>query len=418
MPTIIFNDTKIEKLDYDLSGPGIQIYWSKKLEGLGFEVKQTSSPIWVLKARVFGKWRRKKIGDYPQMDLQSAESKALEFLSLIKKGIDPWAGQAIRSANGAVTVKVLVDHWMRLPGKRSGRPKRKATTRDAADQIPRYIHDWLDLPASAITVQQILNRYHTIAQGNFVSPNPKTPGRLIGTEQSANAVMCYLQQCFGAGVSHFGLESNPVLIALDGSRYKKDPDANEKHRRLTDAEIAGVLNLKTWTKQNPRWPLMCHLQLYCGTRAGETSQLLWSYVTEDRITIPAKLAKGWMRHEIPVTQQIAGVLDRIKARSFDDRLFPAGGEDGFVNQPGYPCAQVATYLVENNVAKWFTSHDFRHTFSQVAYADVGIEHKIVGALLSHKSGDVTSIYAPVSWEMKLAAIRAVNEQLASIAQIT
>lgn len=181
----------------------------------------------------------------------------------------------------------------------------------------------------------------------------------------------------------------------------KEPNALEAvHTPRVFPTQAPPLNLEqvnTLVKRcdSPRDHRLIWLGLFAGLRIGESATITASSWLPDRIVV---LGKGRKVREVPVHPALRSLRDLI----LQDEETPA--------LPDYHRRGAAMSwsrrMMEKRAGFMFKPHSLRRTFATRLYeADVAFE--VVGELLGH-AGNVTSLYAQVSWSRKVRAIQSLD----------
>jgi hypothetical protein len=94
------------------------------------------------------RFQRRTIGDVSLFTLEEARDKAIDWVRLMKKGIDPNdIDKPARTQSSAITLRQLLDRRL----KDDKRPLRPASVKCYENIIHNHLSDWLDRPIAEIT---------------------------------------------------------------------------------------------------------------------------------------------------------------------------------------------------------------------------------------------------------------------------
>ena len=127
--------------------------------------------------------------------------------------------------------------------------------------------------------------------------------------------------------------------------------------------------------------------LFWGQRRGETSKLMWEYISADQISFPAAIVKNKKRHTIPLTPMLANLIASLPKRSA--LLFPAAGYD---DKPCAGWSRGFALLEQLSGVRGFVLHDLRRTFA-TELASFGVAIHVIEKLLNHSGGQISGVAA-------------------------
>ena len=357
---------------------GPWIAWDDKLTGFGVRVQPSGTKSFLINYRANGGGRyspnrRLVIGRFGRMTAAEARRGAQSLLGRVAAGEDPAAQRA--EARGLPTLGEAFEDYMKV------NPNRSANTNKVYRQNLRVnLSDWVNRPLNAITRRDVETRFHRITEQHGWAGANQTMKMLRSL---------YRRPC----VDYEGLKNAVELWLAAGGKY-------HPHRRRRISSPAQVL---------PRWcagfeavPMpepvrdVMWIGVYTGMRLGEVKPLRWERVDLEKRILRVEETKTGEVLELPITDQLAAVFGRCRARAE-----AAGGPvAGWL----FPSAKSASghleeafkfYAPIGKVAGtkfWF--HGLRNSFISVAERELLLPRSLVKRLVNHSRGsDVTEGYA-------------------------
>jgi integrase len=211
----------------------------------------------------------------------------------------------------------------------------------------------LDRPISAVTradVRKVLDGHMARGKGAL-----------------ANRVYSLLSTFFAWAVDRDLVEASPMAGMARPMRKEVSRD-----RVLDDEELAtvwGAVEVMTPARRD-----CIRFLMLTGLRRSEASELLWSDIAGDLLTIPAARAKNNMAHLVPLSPQ---ALSLIGAPNGSERVFDFDGKR----------ADLSTYTA--NLAKTLTLpdwrlHDLRRSFAS-GLQRLGVKPEVIDRCLGHSN---------------------------------
>ena len=357
---------------------GPWIAWDDKLTGFGVRVQPSGTKSFLINYRANGGGRyspnrRLVIGRFGRMTAVEARRRAQSLLGRVAAGEDPAAQRA--EARGLPTLREAFEDYMKV------NPNRSANTNKVYRQNLRVnLSDWVNRPLNAITRRDVEARFLRITEKHGWAGANQTMKMLRSL---------YRRPC----VDYEGLK-NPVELWLAAG------GKNHPHRRRRISSPAEVL---------PRWcagieavPMpepvrdVMWIGVYTGMRLGEVKPLRWERVDLEKRILRVDETKTGEVLELPITNQLARVFGRCRARAeiigrpTAGWLFPsaksASGHLEEVFKFYAPIGEVA------GTKFWF--HGLRNSFISVAERELLLPRSLVKRLVNHSRGsDVTEGYA-------------------------
>ena len=245
----------------------------------------------------------------------------------------------------------------------------------------RYLGDWLTRPLDAVARRDVENRFNSITADHGWSP----ANRAISLLRSV-----YRRPC----VDHDGLRNPVDLWLAGGGKFHR----KTRRKISTPAEVlpywrAGIgAEVHNPTIRDALW-----FGLYTGIRREEVLTLSWERVDMTGLTFRVEETKTGVPLELPITRQLAAILERRLAEAGDyqpgvrDWVFPSPtSATGHVQNPHHLYSRIS----ETGGAKfWF--HGLRNCFITVAERELMLPPSLTKRLVNHArpkcpSGDFVS----------------------------
>ena len=322
--------------------------------GFALRVSYGGGKAWSMFYRHGGKLRRLTLGLYPAMGLAEAREAWRETRKLVAMGQDP-AQSAIKAGD---TINSVIADWLKRD-KRDAKASSLYQTRSAInrDVLPVWNGRLIDT-ISKRDVIELLDRI--IDRG--------APGK-------ARSVHAHLHRFFKWAV---GREIIPIS-PMDG--LECPVTANRRDRVLSDDEL-----VKVWgaADDGPFGDIL-KLLILTGARREEITQLRWSEVAGNTISLPGERTKTGEPRLIPLSGPATALL-KGAPRNGCDFVFTADGKRP-VN--GWSRAKRRLDAATNINQPWVI-HDIRRTVA-TGCQRLGASLQSVEALLGHTAGSRAGI---------------------------
>jgi integrase len=267
-------------------------------KGLTLLVLPSGTRSWLLRYQYEGKPRRISLGEYPNVGLAEARTKAETVRADIKNGIDPAQKRAAEKTKRrtAPTFKNLLDEFweMELTGKPTGEERWRLVEKDAIPEWGRR------------KVADITRRDAVLLLDKVRKRAPITANRLQGV----------LVRMFNFASERGIIEHSP----LTGLRR---PREQARSRVLTNYEIkmlwAAVDIENTKVDIYRATKLALKMILLTGQRPGEVCGMTWAEIDEESAfwNIPAERMKNGENNRVPLCNMALNVIEQAKAYSAD-----------------------------------------------------------------------------------------------------
>jgi integrase len=341
--------------------------------GLYLLIQPTNARLWRLKYRLGGKERVYAIGPYPEVGLAQARQMALEARAKVRSGVDPVSDRResrIAAAEKVLTFEALFTAWLT---KRANRVS--AAHVETIERIMR--RDLLPalgaLPAASITPRTALACLEVI--------------EARGALDMAYRSRLYASNAYDWGIAAEQVSSNPFAHlgkALTPKKVKHQP-------AMPAAEFPQFWQkLRTDYLMAPLTKAAMMLTVLTMTRTNETRFAQWSEIQGDLWVIPASRMKMARDHMVPITPDIAAVLDIARQlQSSDEWIFPQA------RNPLKPMSENAMLYALYRLG-WHsraTMHGFRSLASTVLHETSGFDSQAIEIQLAHvDSNSVRAAY--------------------------
>ena len=355
------------------------IAWDDRLTGFGCRVQPSGTKSFIVNYRAGDGGRkapnkRVVIGRYGLVGPDEARRKARDMLGQVARGEDPAGERA--EARGVPTLAEAFEAYVKA------NPKRKDKTVKAYRQILRgKLGDWVRRPLDAITRQDVEDRFNRITERH---------GWASGNQAMSMLRSVYRRPC----VDHEGLRNPVDLWLAAGGRF----NAKRRRRISGPAEVlprwrAGIEAVVV----NPALRDIFLVGLYTGMRRSEVVSLRWERVYLERRVLRVDETKNGEPLELPVTRQLAAILDRLRsdcggqAAPTEGWLFPSPkkARSGHV-------ADIARFYdgIGEAAGTRFWFHGLRNAFITVAERELMLPRSLTKRLVNHaRPSDVTEGYA-------------------------
>ncbi len=325
---------------------GQYVLWDANLKHFGLRVSQGGTKTFIV---MHGRQRdRITIGHYPLISLAQARQRAKEVLA--ERTLNKRRAPAITFNEAR---KLFFDIH---------RQRNKAST---LVQYERLFDRHLEPRLRAKKVADITP--HDIVR--ILDKLAKTP---------SECTHCYslARTFFTFAVKRKYIEHSPMEGMDKPTKYRP------RTRVLTDDELR-----KVWrAAEDYGYPFgsIVQLLILTGQRRSEIGKLKWSYISNERITLPPEIVKNNREHSIPLSQMAAGILN--EAPQLGEYVFPARG----LTTPFRGWQSCTFNLIKACGTEHWTLHDIRRTFA-TSLAELSVAPHVIERLLNHVDGTLSPI---------------------------
>lgn len=351
------------------------IAWDDKLTGFGIKVHPSGLKSFIVNFRTEDAGRnapnkRIVIGRYGRISAEEGRRRAHKILGEVATGSDPATQRAL--LRRMPLLSEAFENYIAV------NPNRKARTNEDYRRVfRRYLSDWADRPLHTIKRQDVEARFNDVTMKSGWA--------------SANHAISLLRSVYRRPCVDIEEVRNPVDLWLSGGgkfhpnlRRKIPPPAEVLPRWRVGIETA---------VDNPTMRDVLWFGLFTGMRLNEVQPLRWESVDRHERAFRVEETKTGRPLVLPITSQLAAVLDRRWAESGDESsrwVFSSrrGGTGHVIGVPNYYAA-----IGEAGGAK-FWYHALRNCFITVAERDLMISNALTKRLVNHvPPRDVTEGYA-------------------------
>lgn len=292
---------RVARLRTELTIPAIEalepedkawIAWDDKVTGFGVRVQPSGAKSFIVNFRAGrgGPLKRMLIARVGEMLPGQARQRARAIIERAARGENPE-----KAREAVLAVPTLQDVFEAYMAADEGRSPR--TVQAYRYDIERYLGDWLSRPLDSIDAEDVKDRFERITDDHGWSP--------------ANRAMSLLRSLYRNPCSEIESLHNPVSLWLDGGgRFHSKP----RRRISSPSEVL------------PRWragieaevdnAVICdvlYFALFTGLLREEVLTLNWEHVDREARAFIVRHARGTLSDELPVTDQLAAILDRRHA---------------------------------------------------------------------------------------------------------
>lgn len=333
-----------------------------------------------------GKKKTLKIGEFPAVNVELARKIANANKALLAEGLDP--AQQRKQQVEKLTFRQFAEQ-IYLPEIEA----RKKSWQDDKGKLEKDMYPLFgNKPLVDITKGDVTQYITSI--------------RNRTSNSTANRHRALLSSMMNMAIDHEILTRNNV------QHIKKLPEYSEHGRKLTDEELAGLMDALA-TASNQVAALAIKLLLATGMRKSECLQLEWSNI--DYVGCVAKLeegkTKGNRAHHPPLNDFAITTLRELEKLRQANNPYVFPGKNGksltTVRTTFEHCKKLAG--IEN-----FRLHDCRHNFI-TRLSDAGTPSHIVQRLVGHQSLAMTQRYTHHNPDILREASQIASNQLVSAA---
>ena len=282
-------------------GAGPWIAWDDKLSGFGVKVLPSGTKSFLINYRANGGGRyapnrRLVVGRFGRMTVDQARRQAQALLGRVAAGEDP--SRERKAERGLPTLREAFEEYL------ESNPNRAERTVNLYRQNLRVnLSDWINRPLSAISRRDVERRFHRITEKHGWAGANQTLSMLRSI---------YRRPC----VDHDGLKNPVELWLAAGGKFHR-----MRRRRISSpVEVlpkwrAGIEAVDmTESARDIIW-----IGVYTGMRLGEVSSLRWERINLERMVLRVEETKTGEVLELPITDQLAVIFERLR-----DRMEEAG----------------------------------------------------------------------------------------------
>ena len=378
------------KLRTELTIPAIEalepaarpwIAWDDTVTGFGVRVQPTGAKSFIVNFRAGkgGPLKRMVIARVGEMLPGQARQRARSIIERAARGENP---EKARDAVLAIpTLEQVFEAYMG-----TGEDRAPRTVQTYRYEMKRYLGDWLSRPLDSIDAEDVRDRFKRITDNHGWS--------------AANRVISLLRSLYRKPCADIETLHNPVSLWLaEGGRFHAKP----RREISTPAEVlprwrAGIeAEVDNAVIRDALW-----FAMYTGLLREEVLTLNWEHVDMAARTVKVRHTRGTVSLELPVTTQLAGILDRRHAECGEPDpgqrawVFPSPtSASGHLKETKHLYVRVS----EAGGAKfWFQG--MRHSYLAVAERDLLLPSSLTSRLLNRSPIGGIAAGHPKDWTLE------------------
>jgi len=388
--------------------PGARVeYLDTVAAGLALRITDTGVKTWTLRYRTtLGERRRLTLGQYPDVSLKKARTRAAVERGQVADGQDPAMEKALekQEARQAIarptdTIAALVAEYMTKHAKVKKRSWRDDQRMFDAEVLPH----WKDRSVKDLTRRDVRDLVEAIADR--------------GSPVTANRCLALVRGTLNFAIGRDWVDANvAALIQRPGAERSRE-------RVLTEDEIRLV-----WAACETERPAMCallRLRLVTAQRGGELASLRWTDIDAAGawMTIPGTVTKNRENHRVPLTATASAILNSLPRIDGCEWVFPGRSDRRPLGDAKKGGKRVGQRVLEQlraadpRVTSFdFRAHDLRRTASTYM-AEAGVSPADIAKVLNHAEGGprATQIYNRYQYDKeKRIAVEAWERRLLTI----
>jgi len=368
-----FTKTKLKKIPTPSTGESW--HHDSDTPGLSLLARPSGTRTFFFVGRFDGRERRKAIGKFPAVGIESARKAAAAAAGKIAQGINPFEKKRTDKA----TVGELVDAWL------DHAQQHKRSASEDRRRAGKHLKSWKSKRAATVTRADVVKLHRQIG-----SKAPVEANRTLALIKSA------WNQAIDAGLA----EANPVtrIKPYDEPRRARYMDADELPRFLQA--------LDNEPSRDARDILL--VLLLTAQRRGNVLPMRWADVDLSRRVWTIARTKAGHEHVVPLVAELVVMLERRgeRAEKGAEFVFPARSKAGHFTDP-MPALKRVCERAE--ITARTTPHDLRRTWATWA-GKVGVDSMAIKKALDHSTkGDITAGYV----QIELGTLRAAFEKTAA-----
>lgn len=345
-------------------------------KGLYLLLKPNGSKLWRLKYRFAGKERKLAIGQYPEVGVKDARTKAEEARKLIAAGYDPGVAKKeaalAASISAANTFKAVADEFIQ----KLEREGRAEATLIKARWLLKLLEPAIGRrPVAEITPHELLAVLKKVERKDLL--------------ETGRRLRSFASRVFRYAVATARADRDPAQLLIGALTT---PTVTH-HAAITDPKRLGeLLRAIEGYSGEPTTQIALRLTPHVFQRPGEVRQAEWTEIDFGKAvwTIPAKRMKMRADHHVPLSRQALALLHEIQAITGDRRyVFPS------VRSASRPMSENSINAALRRMdfsGKEMTAHGFRTTASSLLNESDKWNPDAIERALAHKDGNVVRGY--------------------------
>jgi len=330
-------------------------------QGLMIEVMPNGNKKWLFRHTQHGKRKIITLGKFPSLSLSEARLKKSEMEILVDKDISPRVKQSysLKEFGEEYYSKIVVQD------------------RKNPENIHRYLLRDIypafgEKQLGQVTTEDILDVIEI--------------KKLKGSDSVALALRNLMKRIFEYAISQQLVNNNPALAIAPKYIFK----SKSRDRALTADEITTYLKTLYDSNINRAHQKALHLILITLCRKGELVNSKWKYLKDDIWTIPAKISKNGLEHNVYLSSQAKKLFNDLKKIAGNSEwILPSGHY--LLNKPISESTLNRSLSTINFEIPRFTIHDSRRTASTILHEE-GFSSDVIEKSLNHQIKGIRGVY--------------------------
>lgn len=372
---LVHDDRRLEPMRFSFTKrlleqlkPGDRQTWvyDDRTPGLALLITPADARTFYLAKRMDGRYRRVKIGPFPEVSIEQARKQAAKLIGELASGENP--AESRRVARSATTFGDLFTYYLERHAK-----VHKRTWRKDEQQYNLHLKRWKGRRLNQITRQDVAALHARIGKDHPIGAN-----RLLALLSKIYSV--------AAGIGYDG--ANPCR------GVQRFPE-NSRERFLEDDEIPRLL-AELDAEPNTTLRDYFKLLLFTGARRGNLASMRWEEIDWQRRVwiIPREKFKTGKEMTVPLVDAAIAILEARKLESDSEWVFPNRRKNPKCPHLREP-TDALTRICERAGIRGLKPHDLRRTVATKA-SELGVPYPVVAKMLGHRVYGVTGVYTPPS----------------------
>lgn len=342
-------------------------YSDQEISGLRLQINRQGRKFFLFRYQIAGRKRAMKVGGYPEVSIDDARQKVIEWRALLIKGIDPQEQREEERKIGLTFGQFWTDYLL---------PHIKATKRSAKADISRVTNhilpDFKDREMAKITPLE-LQKFH----------NDK---RATLSPASCNRVFEIIRRSYNLGI-YWRLLPESANAARGIKLFQEN---NRRERYLSQEELQKLM-LALDGAANQTMADVFRMLLATGCRKNEILQLRFDQLRLDRREIFIPNPKSGKGRHVVLNDVAFEILQRRRPIPGNPFVFPGKAEGQPINNPAK--AWRAVLLAAGIDPATTTLHTLRHTHASYLVGVASMRE--IASILGHADIATSQRYAHV-----------------------
>lgn len=363
--TINFTGKVIESLPIP-EGVERVYYYDVKQKGLMLTVTQNGVKSFCVRRKFQGRAIRVTIGQFPEIPVELARTKALEIATSFALGRNPNIEK--NAISQEATFGEFFNQYMEDYSK-----KLKRTWRNDEWEVNKYLKDWFPYKLSSITKQDVATRHLRVTNNHGL--------------YAANRLLSRIKTIFNKAIEWGWKGENP---AKDIKKHREE----SRERFLKPEELPKFLDALKKEKNKVAVDFFL-VALQTGARKTNILKMRWEEISFESglWSIPKGKSKNGELLKVVLTPSVIKILERRKKENLKrfqletGWVFPGADAHNHFKEPKMAWQRILTAAG----IKDLRIHDLRRTFGSYLAAQ-GATTSIIGKSLGHRSQESTKVY--------------------------